>query len=197
MSEESTETDVNDTDVNDTESTSVKNPDAVLRKNRELLGSNKKLKDQLTELTDRLKAIESEKLSAQGKKDEQIQLLAKQLGDAQTKAKKMEAHFAYQVVTNKVKAKADQLGCRNSDHLIRSIDLSNLSVDAENGFAVADEEINEVLTEAKKSYPYMFEDKTKTVKDRPPVNGAVKTKKPVTQMTREEIMAQIKSLSST
>ncbi len=170
----------------------VNNPEAVLKKNRELLGVNKNLKSELEEIKSKFDELENNRLASEGKKDDLLKKLQENLSEKEKALKTMQAKYAYNVVTNQVKTFAEKAGCLNADHLLKLGDLSTLEVDE--NFNVPQDGIKGFIESLQKEAPYLFKKDAPNINDKKPTAN-VTTKKPLDQMTKEEILEELKKLN--
>lgn len=122
---------------------------------RKVVGHNRSLQSRLDELEAKATELEQAKLASEGRKDELIESLKQQLGERDTRLKDVTSTFAYQSVTNQVKAQAAKLGCVDADALTRLMDLSEVEVD-NNNFSVNPDQIGALIEQSKQTYPYLF-----------------------------------------
>lgn len=150
--------------INDT--ISVKDPNAVLAKNRELLDLVRKEKQSKSELMQKIQEIEQAKLQAEGKKDELITQLQNQMKAAQAELKKTKATYALKSVKDQVKLKASTLGCVDTDLLSRAMDLESLNVSmVDDEFNVDDENLTAQIESIRKQKPFLFKQAGPEIKD--------------------------------
>lgn len=150
--------------INDT--VSVKDPNAVLAKNRELLDLVRKEKQSKSELMQKIQEIEQAKLQAEGKKDELITQLQAQMRAAQAELKKTKATYALKSVKDQVKLKASTLGCVDTDLLARAMDLESLNVSmVDDEFNVDEENLTAQLESIRKQKPFLFKQAGPEIKD--------------------------------
>lgn len=138
----------------------VKDPKAVLAKNQELLGKFKSASEKAKALEEELNKIRSEKLAAEGKKDELIEALKSQVSET----KKRETQLGWNIVSGQVAVEAAKRGCLNVDTLMKVVDFGSAEIDAQN-FTVAKEDINLILDKAVKDHQYLFQSQAKKPKD--------------------------------
>ena len=91
----------------ETNTEEIKNPEAVLKKNRELLAKLKAEQDKAKSIQEKLDQIEQEKLAQAGKKDELIDAL-------KTKAKTLEEQYKQATQTFALKSVNSQVLLVNS-----------------------------------------------------------------------------------
>jgi hypothetical protein len=97
-------------------------------------------------------------LEAEGKKDEQIQYLKKQIDELSTEKKKLYGNFAYTSLNNQITAEASKLGCVDAEALVRLMDVDTFmdSLDTET-FRANPDEIKMAIEKQKKKRAYLFD----------------------------------------
>lgn len=158
------------TDVNDIQ---VKNPEAVLAKNKELLELVKKEKQSKADMMQKLQELEQAKMQAEGKKDELIAQLQTQLKQKDVEVKTKTAKFAFKSVKEQTSRKAAEMGCIDPDLLLKAMDLDALKVDVvdEDTFSVDLETLTGQLEQVRKTKPYLFKQAGPQIKDGVPSKG--------------------------
>jgi len=142
---------------------------------RKLLGEKKTVSSALAEAQARLEALEQDKLSADGKKDELIQKLQKGVSEKEERLKKVVGAFQYRTVSNKFMEKAKAAGCVAPDKLAALADLSTIEVDVDNDFAVSEESVTSIIEGLKKEVPFFFQKGNVNILDKTP-NNNIETK---------------------
>lgn len=168
----------------------VKDPEAVLSKNKELLGKLKESSDKLKEMEKQLYAFKSEKLSAEGKKDELIETLKEQLKTAEQR----EQDLTWKAISRQIGIEATKKGCRNVDTLMKVVDFQNASIDKES-FSVAQDDIQMILDKAMKEHDYLFEKSVSGPKDAGPGKKVEAPGKSLREMSTQELLDVYKKLS--
>lgn len=171
------------------ETTEIKDPEAVLQKNRELLGKLKDTGEKLKEMEKQLYSMKSEKLTAEGRKDELIETLKEQID----LSKKREQELAWKAVSRQIGMEATKKGCKNVDALMKLVDFQGASIDQES-FSVAEEDINLILGKAMKEHDYLFEKDLKGPKDAGPGKKVEAPAKSVKDMSTQELLELYKKL---
>lgn len=144
----------------------VKDPSAVLAKNKELLELIRKEKQSKVEMQQKLQEIEQAKLQAEGKKDELITQLQAQMKQIQTEFNKTKATYAFTSVKNQAALKAKELGCIDTDLLLKAMDLDSLQVNVvDDSFNVDHESLTTQLEQVRKTKPFLFKQAGPTIKD--------------------------------
>jgi hypothetical protein len=134
---------------------------------KKTVGEVKRLKEQLKEalvLKDKLAELEQNEQIRQGKHEETIATLRKQLDDAKKGEKSVFQKFAYRSLGEQVKSEALKHGCVDPDALIRLADLSDVEIDAET-FEADKDKLAEIVSGIKTTKPYLFN------KSGPKING--------------------------
>jgi len=138
----------------------VKDPKAVLAKNQELLGKLKTQNDKAKALEDELNKIRTEKMAAEGKKDELIEALKAQVENS----KKKEAQLGWNIISGQVAVEATKKGCVNVDSLMKLVDFGSASIDSES-LSISKDDVNIILEKAVKDHPYLFKSDVKKPRD--------------------------------
>ena len=143
-------------ELNNQESTTdaVKNPDAVLKKNRELLAKLKEKSEAEQKLKEQLEQIEQDKLAQSGKKDELIDALKKQIRERDEKLKTVTQTFAFKTVDQQVVDAARDMGCTKPEMIKKLADLSGVTVSDD--FSVDRDALKLALDKVKEDLPELF-----------------------------------------
>jgi len=143
-------------ELNNQESTTdaVKNPDAVLKKNRELLAKLKEKSEAEQKLKEQLEQIEQDKLAQSGKKDELIDSLRKQIRERDEKLKTVTQTFAFKTVDQQVLDAARDMGCTKPEMIKKLADLSGVTVSDD--FSVDRDALKLALEKVKEDLPELF-----------------------------------------
>ena len=143
-------------ELNNQESTTdaVKNPDAVLKKNRELLAKLKEKSEAEQKLKEQLEQIEQDKLAQSGKKDELIDSLRKQIRERDEKLKTVTQTFAFKTVDQQVVDAARDMGCTKPEMIKKLADLSGVTVSDD--FSVDRDALKLALEKVKEDLPELF-----------------------------------------
>jgi hypothetical protein len=165
---------------------------------RKLLGEKKQVAAALAEAQARLEALEQDKLSSEGKKDELITKLQKATQEKEEKLKKVVGAFQYRAVSNKFVEKAKAEGCIKPDKLMALADLSSVEVDVENDFAVSEESVTTIIENLKKEVPFFFQKGTVNILDKTP-NNNIETKQEssadkIAKMSTSDLMQLARAL---
>ncbi len=182
-------------ETQDQQTEQVRNPEAVLNKNRELLGINKKLSGRLAELESMVKATEQEKLSAQGKKDEVIESLRDEISQLKGKIKQKDEAYSWNTIESQVKQYAVKEGCVDPEKLIRLIDDVDFeSLDVDSRFRINQDDLSRLVSKAKKDNHFLFDGQKADVDDLTPTTRIEKKKtKSLDDMSSEEIEAALRA----
>lgn len=165
---------------------SVKSPEAVLKKNRELLAKLKTEQEKSRELESKWQQAEEDRLAKEGKKDELIQNLKSKLTENESKLKTVTQTFALKTVNEQVKDAARAMGAEKPELVMKLADLSTVTVSDD--FSVDSAALKSALESVKQEAPELFK-KTPT----PPRDGVPRTgdtsQKPLSGMSIAELQA--------
>lgn len=174
----------------------VKNPEGVLTKNRELLGINKKLGEELKQLRTLVNSQEEDKKIAEGKKDEVITSLREKVRNLTSELEDTKDTYNWSTVEGQLKQAALKEGCVDAEKLVRLIDnqdIAGLEVDSK--YRVNGDDLSSLLSKVKKDNPFMFGEGSANIDDLTPSNNIEKkAAKRVDDMTQEEIEAALLAL---
>lgn len=124
---------------------------------QKLLGEKKNLKAKYDELEKRLKDIESNKLEAEGKKDEALNSYKKRVEELEGSLSTTKKSFAWNTVVGEIKREAMKQGCVNPDKLIRLMSDDQLNaIEIDDNFAVSVDSVKRVVEESKKDNGFIF-----------------------------------------
>lgn len=164
--------------------TEVKSPDAVLKKNRELLAKLKERSEAEQKLRDQIDIFEQEKLAQAGKKDELIDSLRKQIKDTQEKIKGMTQTFALKSVNQQVLEAAREMGSTKPEHVMKFADLSTVTVNED--FSVDNDALKLALEKVREELPELFKKAPAAPRDGTP-NARVDGQKSIDKMSIVEL----------
>jgi len=158
-----------------------------------------KFKAQAKELADKAQALEQEKLMAEGKKDELISQLQKQLNETKSKTSEMQKTFAWDKVQGwlKTKALADGFHNGNIEKFVSLADFSGRNPFRDDStFQLEESVLSNVFDELKKEMPGFFGKPSPNVKDITPNGGAIETNgSDYSKMSLEQLKAHATKLS--
>jgi len=156
----------------------VKNAEAVLKKNEELLGAIRQLKDDNASLKQKVTDFENSALASEGKKDELIEKYKLELTEAKSTAENTKKAFASSYLETRFKSEAKAKGCVNPDDLYAlarsrftekgievSVDLQKHQV------SIDDEKISSLISSLSEEKGYLFSSEGVRVKDKKPGTG--------------------------
>lgn len=159
--------------------------DAAKRARDAILAELKAERQKRRELEERVQATESEKLLEQGKLKEYADTLKAEAEKLKTELKSVKQNFAFTTVKSQIERKATELGCVDSELLMKAIDLDKIQVD--DSFSVEANSLGEVLESVRKSKPYLFKQDGPKFKDGTP--GTVAGGKPeFAKMTKQQLI---------
>lgn len=164
---------------------------------QKVLTQKKNADAKLAEQDARLKEFEQQKLETEGKKDEVIANLKK---DLEARNKKINS-IAFHVLETKVHAKAVEFGAQNPKTVLKLMDLKAVQVIGDDDkFEVEETSITAQLETLKKEQPFLFKTAGPTIKDGLPANGQNFSSggkdKTYAEMTLQEIQAEATKLST-
>ena len=126
----------------------------LLKHKEKLLGENKKLKAQLSELQRIAESAQQEKLQAEGKKDELIQSLKQEKEQLKQKVLGTHSAFATRIIHGELKAEAAKAGCVSLEDFVRLVDIDAIEVDE--SYNPDPEKVKSLVQDAIKTRPYLF-----------------------------------------
>jgi predicted RNase H-like nuclease (RuvC/YqgF family) len=165
---------------------------------KKLLGEKKALQTKFEHMQTEIESHRQDKLSAEGKKDDVITSLRKQLDDKSKEAKELKNNFAWNTIQGQIKNEASAQGCVNPNKLIKLLSkyqIGGIEIDDEFNVNVTD--LTKLISDAKKEHSDigLFSERKINVSD---VQG--KAPKPKTKgfddMTQEELTEELKKLES-
>lgn len=168
----------------------VKNPEGVLSKNRELLGINKKLSTELSDLRDQLERHQEDKQISEGKKDDVISKLREEVRKLKNDLTETVDTYNWNTVESQIKTFATKEGCSDADKLIKLIDNSELSsLEVDSKFRVNQDDLASFVGKLKKDNAFLFPETSANINDINPSNKFKRDEqaKPIDQMTSDEI----------
>lgn len=146
----------------------------------------KRIQDERNSLIAQQQRYEEEKLQAEGKKDEVISNLRKQLDDHKRQMELRDQQMAYEKVSSQVMNAAAKRGCRDPQSLVRLLDKDFPTLDLDSGFNVNDQDLSMLLDRAEKDYTYFFQREAPKVSDGTPAGPPVNAGKTLKDLTMEE-----------
>ena len=162
-----------------------------------------KYKSSNKELQDKLAALENDKLMAEGKKDELIQTLNKQVTELKTKHADMQKNFAWDKVNGWLKTKAVSGGViQDGGAVDKFVSLVNFKgrnpFRDEQSFELEESVLGQVFEDAKKEMPFFFSKPSPNVRDTTPPNGAIENSgdgNDYSKMSLDQIRTKARELS--
>lgn len=149
------------------------------------LNEAKKAKLKAQEFEAKIAQYEQEKLQAEGKKDEVISLVKKERDELANQIKKIKDESKYAAVKNQVEMKAKELGCVDTEAIIKLGNFSGLEVDDEN--RINPQSLELVLGKMKQDKPYLFSKQAPNIHDGAPANKVANGKVDISSMSLEEM----------
>lgn len=179
--------------------TEIKNPDAVVAKNRELLAEKRRLQEQLDELREFKTSTEIERKEKKGEFIEVISSLKEEIKTLKGEIKERDTKGAYKTLKNQVSKEAEKLGCKDSDMFFEMAmtkygkEFATVEYDKE-GEAYSSEDVRDVVEKLKSNIPYMFGADSVNHTPATMVNGVTSKKKSLSEMSSDELTALWKQM---
>jgi hypothetical protein len=156
----------------------------------------KRLKAEIKAKEDALTAAQQEKLSAEGNKDELINQLKTQVAKLDKQNKDTLNSFVFMSLDTQVRKEAEKLGCVDPDAVVRLADFSGVDVDHKT-FMADQGQLVQVIADLKKTKPYLFgRAGTKINTQTPGGSIDVEKKKPLKDMTKDELWSELKKVKA-
>ena len=161
---------------------------------KRVLGEKKKTSETLTAERRKREELESRLLEAEGKKDELVDALKKQLeSERETRTKERE-DFAWQVLGSQIRSAAQAVGCADPDLLLKVGDFKSVSVNDD--FTVDNDQLRIAIEDTIKKHPVLSKKPTPSVKDAPPnTNVNLDGRRDHSKMSLEELKDQYRDVA--
>jgi hypothetical protein len=178
MSEEVTDSQSTDVDqIDQTEVTKTKqdelNPNDLVAK--KIIDENKKYRSRartaeqkLEDANKRLADIERDRLEKEGKFKEASEFYKKEADGWKEKFEQATGSYAETVISSQVRAKAAELGCIDSEALLKLAPMSDLADEVDENFTVKPDAVIEMLKMMQKKSPYLFKKDAPKIEDGAP-----------------------------
>jgi phage shock protein A len=153
-------------------------------------------KDQVADLTEKLKQFELADQEQKGNLQKVIDKLKTENKELKTKYSQDRYQYAVSKIEDSVKLTAQRLGCKDPDTFYRLIDSEEIKgIEVDERFNASKKDIEEVVTKAMKKYEHLgfFEKKVNVVDRAPSAVNDTKTK-PLDKMDVSEILEMGKKL---
>lgn len=155
-------------------------------------------KDQVAELTEKLKAFELADQEQKGNLQKVIEKLKAENKEIKTKYTQDRYQYAVSKIEDNVKLIAQKLGCKDPDTFYRLIDSDEIkTIEVDEKFNASKKDIEEIVTKNMKKYEHLgFFDKKVNIVDKAPNSSAnVESKtKSFSEMSKQELIEQAKKL---
>lgn len=163
---------------------------------KKVLAEKKARDERLSAMEARLKEYEQRDLESKGKHEEVISSLRDQVRNLQGEVAKRDKAYVMSKVEGAIKTKALAAGCLNPDKLLRLLDGDKInSLEVNDRYEVSEQDVDFLVSEAKKENEFLFKKSRANVVDGDPVGQPkIALAKPVEKMTNEELEAEIKRL---
>lgn len=157
-----------------------------------VLSKLKKLESSFKSLETEASQLRSEKLEAEGKKDDVIKSLRDQLKQKDDDLLKSKKTFGYKVLSSQVTAAARDMGAWDDDLVLKSLDFSEIEIDDD--FSVDQKSLRAALDGLRKKKPRLFEDTKKQLADGLPETKPKKNEKTsFDKMSSSELIEAVRS----
>lgn len=174
----------------------IKNPEAVLAKNRELLAKQAELKSQLAELENFKNQAEQARLEKEGNLGELVNSLREQLKKANEEKTSIKKNYAFTSVKDQIQSLAKEAGCVRPDILLGLAKEDHFKqIQIDDNFKVNIDDARRVIDLMKEEFKDIGLFKQKDINHTPTTMEKVKTtKKTLADLTKEEIQEQLRQL---
>ena len=113
----------------------------------------KRFQAELNKVQDKLKLHEQDKAQNEGRKDDVINELRKELGETKKSLETKDKSYAYNVLSGQIKTEALKQGCVNPEKLIRLLDPSELKgIEVDEDFFVNTDDLQRLIGKAKEEH---------------------------------------------
>jgi hypothetical protein len=170
---------------------SSEQPNPQKRAHDAILSELKHERQKRRELEEKMQAVESEKLLEQGKLKEYAESFKARAMKLESELKEVRQNYAFTTVKAQVERKASELGCLDSDLLMKAIDVNRLQVD--DTFNVDTQSLSEVIEGVRKEKPFLFKQEGPKFRDANPVGQMQQSgmKKNMTLQEAKEYAAKL------
>lgn len=182
-----------------TEQTETKEDVVSYATHRKLLSERKKDVEKLRRYESELEQFRQDKLSDEGKKDEVIDALRKQVSELGDKYQLSTNRFAKTTVSEQIKSALKAQGCINPDKAMRLMEVDDLnSIEVDDSYNVNSEDLSRVIDKFQKENEDLpLFNKVSGVKDLTPTNRVeYKEEKSFNNMTSDELVNEAKKMGS-
>lgn len=161
---------------------------------RKAIGELKALKSKIGEYEAREQEREQSVLAEQGKYKEALESSIKKQKDLEAALEAKEKAFAKKIFTKEVQELAIQFGARKEalDDIVKVGDWSNVEIDE--NFSINKDQLKAQIANLSKAKPFFFVNNAHPPRDVSTSTSGVPTGKGVQEMTKDEILAQLRNL---
>lgn len=145
-------------------------------------------------LEEEVNSYKTKELEAQGKHEEVIASLRKELNETKTKAQQEREQRLWEKVTGAVSTEALKHGCQSPDKLIKLLDQSDFELLKTDGGDIQKDTLSKLIDKAKKENSFLFKQPAVPMNDTVPGGSKPAPKKKASEMTKEEIEAELLKL---
>lgn len=164
---------------------------------RKSVEAEKNARKRAQDLESKLQEFERRDMEAKGQYEKLVQQLKEENESLKTNVKKERETYLWERVTSGIKTEAMKAGCQSPEKLIKLLDKNDfetLQADAD-GYNLKQESLSALIEKAKKENSFLFSAPQVKINDASP-SARVETykEKPMSAMSKEEILAQLKNL---
>lgn len=189
------ENQVSVSDTNNEASGQVEKQTVAYETYRKTVGEVKKLKSEIESF--RQKEIEREQalLAEQGKYKEALESALKKQKEIEKSLQEKEKTYARNIFTKEAKSVALQLGAMPEalDDIVKVGNWSDVEIDE--AFNINTDQLKEAITRLQKEKPFYFKKESSAPRSVSTQANLTQPKKDLKELSREEIMARLKSLA--
>lgn len=133
----------------------------------------------------KLQELERAKLESEGKKDELLLNYKKELAELKGKV----AQGMKSKVEDQLALKAQELGCVDTELLLKTVDLESIEVDSQTLRISNAEAVAQMIEDVRKRKPHLFKQEGARVRDGVPTNQSNAKANDFTKMSKQELLA--------
>lgn len=153
-----------------------------------LLGEKKSIQEKFQKTQERLQELESKLVEKEQDYEKQAEHWRTKYEETNKQLDETKKTYTWTMITNQIKSKAQDFGCKNPDKLLRLMDdedLKTLSNEIGEGYKLNNDVLNQVLEKNKKDNYFLFENTTSKI-----ANGTPKNVEPKASKTKDDILSE-------
>lgn len=159
---------------------------------RRVVGDNKKLKGKLNETETQLEAYRQAEMEAKGQHQALIDALRKENSELKSANQEKDQVFSWAKRTDAIRNVAKDMGCANTNHLLRHLEAENLlnEIETDDTYQPNRDDVQRVVEQIRSNpeYDYLFKQSMhKTNMVTPNAAVAKKEGKKVSEMSKDEV----------